>query len=526
MKTALLIFTLFFSIATFAQSSKGSLINSLKRQFALTEYDRPIEFIRFNKDTILIAGYLRDVSKSTLSYTQQRNVIYKTVNGGKNWKMVRFKGNAWIYDTHHNQDGKIWLGGSDHVIHYSNDFGETWHRKIRPFNPTNRVSFIFMADSLYGIAGGLSNGLAITHDNWKSSIQIDSPLDQGKFQILKKSARNRVDQIAILDSLILINQNDYIFYSKANNINWQKFNIPVSDFWINTSKKEISLVSKHRKIFVIGSDLRLKRTYYDHIFPWGTIKEDTTKIDLTSFLETSIKSIKILSAKYEFDKQVHMVAFKRENIQKAQLSSRSNMFRFRSKGYKKRIIKLTQDDIVAILSNNLHLQLSELSNHLKFTNSDFKDYELALEQGKKERLKREKWGGNPTSQINLSNPFFKEPFAVTSNVDKNYLVGIYNRNYFPFTLENEQKNYIKIIFKNKKNEELIVSNINSTLCSLPWTLTYKGKTFNSYNPKLTTLLKSILPSDFNNYKMLLGGQLIYELVEARIIDKLKYKNDY
>jgi hypothetical protein len=53
------------------------------------------------------------------------------------------------------------MGGSDNIIHYSDDFGETWESRIEPFNPSDRVLLIFMVDSLFGVAGGLSNGLAI-----------------------------------------------------------------------------------------------------------------------------------------------------------------------------------------------------------------------------------------------------------------------------------------------------------------------------------------------------------------------------
>ena len=192
-----IILILFISTGLFAQNPADSLLNSLKRQFNLTEHDQPTERIQFNKDTILIAGYLADLSISTPRYDQKKNVIYKTTDGGKNWKVVKFNGDGWIYTNYHKQNGKIWMGGSDNVIHFSDDFGETWNRKIKPFEPVNRVLSLFMVDSLYGIAGGLSNGLAITYDNWNSSAQIESPIDQKKFQILNESARDRIDKVAV-----------------------------------------------------------------------------------------------------------------------------------------------------------------------------------------------------------------------------------------------------------------------------------------------------------------------------------------
>jgi len=232
-----------------AQNSEDSILTSLNQSFKLTKYDKPSIQIKFNNDTIVVVGYLEDLSIPKPRYQKKTNVIYKTSNGGLNWKQIKFDGDAWIYDAFHKNDGKIWMGGSDNYIYYSNDFGETWSKKLKPFNPINRVLSIFMVDSLNGIAGGLSNGLAITKDNWNSSIQIKTPIDQGKFKILNPSARDRIDEIAIIDSIILINQNDYIFYSKRDSINWAKFNIPVAGFSINQEKSEITLHSRNGKLF-------------------------------------------------------------------------------------------------------------------------------------------------------------------------------------------------------------------------------------------------------------------------------------
>lgn len=525
MKKIVNVFFLFLSTGLFAQIPADTLLNSLKRQFNLTEFDRPTEYIQFNKDTILIAGYLEDISSPIPRYEQQINVIYKTTNGGKNWRVVKFKGDAWIYDSYHQKDGKIWMGGSDNIIHHSDDFGETWERRIEPFNPTDRVLSIFMVDSLFGVAGGLSNGLAITHDNWNSSIQIETPIDQKKFQILKESARNRIDNIAIIDSLILINQNDYIFYSKLENINWKKFNIPVLNFNINNISNEIDLQSRNDKHFVIGSDLKFRRTYQDSIILWEPIRKDTTHIHLSDFLSSPLKSIIITSTKYEIDNQVHMTTIYHENTQIANIHQKDKKFYFKSNGYKKRSIDFDQDDIVSLFSVPYHIQLNELSRHLIFSELDFENYELIIKREQEKRKEQEKWGGNFTSQISLESPLFKEANIITSQINQDYLNVIYNKYYFPFPFQ-EEKNCITAIFRNKNNEEIMITNTHSLLYSLPWSITYKGVTINSYNPKLNIFFKSLLPIDFNNYEILLGGQLIYDLVEEKIIDELKYENDY
>ena len=134
MKTIIQIaFLLIFEVNLFAQKSDEEIINLLKSKFQLTKFDSPSKIIKFNEDTILVAGFLEDLTSEIPRYEQQLNVVYKTIDGGKNWKVVNFDGNAWIYTSTHFPDGKIWIGGSDNFIHYSADFGEKWTRKKEPF---------------------------------------------------------------------------------------------------------------------------------------------------------------------------------------------------------------------------------------------------------------------------------------------------------------------------------------------------------------------------------------------------------
>ncbi|MFT5780602.1 MAG: hypothetical protein ACI837_003565, partial [Crocinitomicaceae bacterium] len=482
MKATLFIVTLLVSTSLFAQNRDDSLVHSLNQQFDLTQYDKPSERIEFNRDTIVIAGYLGNPSNSS-----KKNVVYKTMDGGTTWKAIEFNGDAWIYNTYHTQDGKIWMGGSDNFIHHSDDFGETWKRRIKPFKPVDRVLSIFMIDSVHGIAGGLSNGLAITSDNWNSSTQVKSPIDQNKFKILKVSARGRVSKIAIIDSLILINQNDYIFYSKINDLKWEKFNIPVSSFLVDEQKKEIDLLSRDGKHFVIGSDLILKRSYQKkYESPFLPIREDTTQIDLTEFLKSPITSLKIESTKYEFDRQSHMQALYTESVQLADVHLKDKTFYFKAKGSEKRGIQLNQDSLNELLSTNLHVRLDELSKSLKFSEADYLNYETVLTREAEERAEQDNWGGNPTSQIGLENPLFNDYKMVTSTINQEYLRSVYSHVFMRFLLD-RKRNSISVNFKNEKNEEVIISNASSNLYSLPWSITYMGVTVKSYNPKLTEL---------------------------------------
>ncbi|WP_369992905.1 WD40/YVTN/BNR-like repeat-containing protein [Winogradskyella sp.] len=521
----LLIITVFSSQLR-AQSASDSIITSLKKHYKLTEFDRPSIQIKFNNDTIIVAGYLQDLSSLKLSYQRKKNIVYKTSNGGLNWKQIKFAGDAWIYDTFHKKDGKIWMGGSDNYIHYSSDFGETWGKKPKPFNPVNRVLSIFMADSLNGIAGGLSNGLAITKDNWSTSKQIETPIDQGKFKILNPSARDRIDEIALVDSIILINQNDYIFYSKRDSINWTKFNIPVSGFSINQEKSEITLHSRNGKLFVLDKKLNLiKERQEDYL--WETIKSDCTKLNLQSFFGSEISSISLTSTKWLFDKRVHMGAIYKSDIQKGRILDKKGNLIFKSKGFAEKSLEISKDDIQTLLQDkNLKVKLAELSKHLKFTTNDLNDYKIFVEGIKKERIEKESWGGNFTSQIELTNPEFQEFQNQSSYLKQNYISSVFNQVYLPFFLGQEEIDFIELIIKNKDGNKIVIDNRNAQFYSLPWTITYDNKSMDTYNPKISELVRSIIPTEFNNYGKLLGGELIFKLIEEEIVDNLEYKNGH
>ncbi|WP_299095264.1 sialidase family protein [uncultured Winogradskyella sp.] len=509
-----------------AQISEDSIVTSLKKSFALTKFDRPTEIIKFNNDTILVAGFLTDLSNKKPRYEKKKNVLYKTSDGGKSWNLITFSGDAWIHCSYQKEDGKIWMSGSDNHIHYSDDYGENWSKKMNPFKPVNWVSSIHMIDSLNGISGGLSNGLATTDDNWKTTKQIESPINQGKFKILKQSARGKVHKIAVIDSIILINQNDYIFYSKFNKINWRKFNIPVSNFSINEKKNEITLNSRNGKLFVLDKKLNLiKESQEDYL--WETITSDTTKLDLQTFFESEISSIKVTSTIWLFDKQVHLGASYKSDIQKGKIVDKKGILIFKSKDFGKRSLEISKNNIQALLRDkNLKVKLADLSKRLTFTTNDLKDYEKFVKKVKKERAEKENWGGNFTSQIALTNPEFRDFQNQKSYLKQNYIASVFNQVYLPYLLGQEEVDFIELRIESKNGNEIVIDNKKSEFYSLPWTITYGNKSMDTYNPKITELVRRILPTEFNNYEKLFGGQLIFKLIEEEIIDNLEYKNGY
>ncbi|MDP2176014.1 MAG: hypothetical protein Q8K70_08905 [Bacteroidota bacterium] len=515
MRTTAIIFTLILNWTfLIAQSTSidslttdEKLTSQLKKQFTLTQYDHANIIMRFNRDTILIAGYLSDFTVGN----SPKNVVYRTMNGGTTWELIKFKGDAWIYNTHFQNDGKVWMGGSDEYVHFSNDYGTTWIVKPKPFKPINRVLSIYMIDSLNGIAGGLNNGLAITNDNWKTTRQIPSPLDQKKFTISKNSARNRIDKIAILDSLILINQNDHIYYSKLNLIEWKEFNIPVSDFSIDKSNKQWSIFSIRNKVYVLSSRLDLIKTYEGTDEFFRSSESYNSPISLEDFFSSEIIKVKIKAVKYDFDKMsggsMRYPVYK-ENIKEMKINDTES-------------ISLLKE--ILTTTNNYH---KPLSRSFSFTEQDFASYDTFYSKTKMNRKEEKVWGGDFTSLLNIENEYFINPKQTVANLSQTLLDSVYKTFSFRTLLFEKNEPYIVLNLVNSKSDTLKVTSENSTLFSLPWTVEYNGQAFKTYDTRIIEYLRTLLPKDYNYYDKLFAGELIYRLIEQRTINELEYKNGY
>jgi hypothetical protein len=510
MKTIILILTIVTSFThLFGQSglTDEMIANSLKSKFTLSENDKLDNIMQFNKDTFLISGYLSDNS----TYNTPKNVVFQTFDGGKNWKKFYFKGDAWIYNTHFQKDGKVWMGGSDEYIHFSNDYGTTWTIKPKPFDPINRVLSIYMSDSLNGIAGGLQNGLAITNDNWRTTKQIPSPLDQHKFSITNNSSRNRIDKVQIVDSVILINQNDHIYYSKLNPIEWDAFNIPTINFSVNQSRKTIELFSVRNKVYVLDSKLHLLETYIEPKDALMNQSSTNEKVDISSFLASEIKLIKIEAVKFDFDKMsggCMPFALYKENAKGLKVNNAESF-----------------SELKMILTTCETFK-RPLAQSFKFSDQDYDDYHNYYNKIKLQRQEEKSWGGDFTYLLNIENNLFLNPNKTIDTLSQQLLDTVYKTfTYYPF-LFTETEPYVIINVVNHKSDTLEITSKNSNLYSLPWTIEYKEHSFETYDTRITELLKATLPNGFNYYNKLFAGELIYRLIEQRIINEMSYKNGY
>jgi len=487
--------------------SEEKLISELKKQFTLTEYDRTNKIMSFNRETILIGGYLSDFSVGN----SPKNVVYRTMDGGTTWELIKFKGDAWIYNTHFQKDGKVWMGGSDEYVHFSNDYGTTWTVKPKPFKPINRVLSIYMIDSLNGVAGGLHNGLAITNDNWQTTKQIPSPLDQKKFTITKNSARDRIDKIAILDSIILINQNDHIYYSKIKPIEWKEFNIPVSDFSLDKLNKQWTIYSLGNKVYVLSSKLDLISTYTKKTELITLNESNNSTISLTDFLSSEMITLNIRAVKFDLDR----------------MSGGSLRYPI----YKENINEMKLDDMNIISTLVEILRTTNTYNKplfqtFSFTKQDFDSYEDYYSKTKEKRKEEKAWGGDFTSLLNIESDYFINPKQTALNVKQSLIDSVYKTFSFRTFLFENNEPYIILNLVNSKSDTLKITSKNSTLFSLPWTVEYNGQAFKTYDTRFTEYLRTLLPQDHNYYDKLFAGELIYRLIEQRTINELEYKNGY
>ena len=511
MKTLISIITFLFLSPTCDSQTinkTDSIIASLKLKYRLSEYDKLDDIMCFNKDTILISGYLGDNSTSA----EIKNIVYQTFDGGKIWKIRHFKGDAWIYDTHFEKDGKVWMGGSDEYIHFSTDYGTNWTKKPKPFKPINRVLRIYMLDSLNGITGGLDNGLATTNNNWKTTNQIPSPLDQNKFTITKNSARSRIDKVEIIDSIILINQNEHIYYSKFNPIQWTTFNILTTNFSVNKSENTINLYGVGGKVYVIDSKLTLKNSYIepdtDSIMELATNKN----IDLSSFLSSEIKLVKINGIKYDYDKSVtvyhHSYALYKENTTALVTNEQEKLDFIKN----------------CLLTANNYTRPNLTS--FTFSKEDFSDYSNYYKRVKDKREEEKVWGGDFTYLVNVNDTYFLTPHKIIDSLSQSLLDPVFKSAFFYPNPFSDKEPYIILNVVNNKSDTLKITSKNSTLFSLPWTIEFNSKTFLSYDTRVTEFLRTVLPNNFNNYDSLFAGELIYKLIEQRITNEITYKNGY
>ena len=104
-------------------------------------------------------------------------------------------------------------------IAYSSDYGLTW-KKLKNPKSDQRFSSIFFNSKKQGIVGSLWNTIGYTDDNCATWKLIPTPFDQKKYDKTNRESRPAINRVAIFKDYLILRQEELIFYSKRDVINW------------------------------------------------------------------------------------------------------------------------------------------------------------------------------------------------------------------------------------------------------------------------------------------------------------------
>jgi len=204
----------------------------------------------FNKDTGFVSGF---INSGKFKY----DIIYHTTNGGKNWRAINFGQDGWVDNAVNLDNGEAWLSVAGSGIAYTADYGFTWRKLANP-HIKERFTEIFFNTARQGIAGSLWNVVAYTDDNCKNWKLLPTPLNQKKYNKTNKEARPQFDRVAIFKDFLLVSQENFVFYSKKDSIDW----IWLADYTdLYTDPENSALFFKNKRGNFIKVDNNLNPIY-------------------------------------------------------------------------------------------------------------------------------------------------------------------------------------------------------------------------------------------------------------------------
>lgn len=234
-------------------------------------------------------------------------------------------------------------------------------------------------------------------------------------------------------------------------------------------------------------------------------------MEIDSFLASGIKLTQLKAVKFDFDR----------------LSGGCIPFALYKENEKG--LKVNDTESFAALKNllaNSKLYQKPLLQSFKFSKQDIDDYFTYYNKLKATRNQEKVWGGDFSYFLDIDNELFQEPGKTIDNLDQQLLDSVYKNlgNYKSYSQADEA--YININVINNNMDTLKIKSENAGLFSLPWTITYNNHSFETYDTRITELLRKTLPKGFNYYNKLFAGELIYRLIEQRIINEMIYKKGY
>lgn len=209
--------------------------------------DARITFI--NSDTAIVT--YSNHSNSSCKY-------YLTNDGGNSWMEKTLEGKELFYCKMIcvDEQGHVWLGGFGYgdILYFSDDYGYT-------FSPIpidleehlwSKISALDMRDLYHGIAGiewynrrdanHTSNWqLLLTEDNWQTVQPIPTPVNAA------------ISKVLFWRDLWVIQQEDEVFYTSSQKVEWKRFPVSVVDFFPDKEGGNLIGITETKKVVIFES---------------------------------------------------------------------------------------------------------------------------------------------------------------------------------------------------------------------------------------------------------------------------------
>lgn len=206
----------------------------------------------FNKDIAIIMGDISADCKGDV-----KNGYYFTKNGGASWSLLRFDGDERIAEVFVDKTGHAWAGGSSGAIIYSQDYGQHWVRRNSPYTAFTSMKCICMSGASCGFSAPFwDNAIYTTSDNWSSYKKIATPFDQNKYQDRAPFGNHEISKIVLWNRLIVVRQDDHIFYTDTAHLDWKQFPVNIVDFTLDQGTNELYAVCRNRESIVFTNPLK------------------------------------------------------------------------------------------------------------------------------------------------------------------------------------------------------------------------------------------------------------------------------
>lgn len=227
-----------------------------------------VDFARidfFNQDTAILTGLMWD----TTNPDKDSGACFITQNGGQSWHFKSFGAHSYIYDVETHVNGNVWMGGSEGIIFYSEDYGQHWENRAAPFDHEERVLSIAMDNEQIGFAGARENLLVQTSNNWDTFTRVPTPFDQLPHETFSQTLGQRIEYIDFWQDYLVVCQGGKAFYSKKDKISWFPFSVNLLGLYVESPSNKLYGVTQSRFVveFTTPSQFTLLNSDPLPVFP-------------------------------------------------------------------------------------------------------------------------------------------------------------------------------------------------------------------------------------------------------------------